>query len=144
MVNNIVNIFDKCAGLGYDIGCSFSSTLQKSSLANLVSSKKLQMIVNAFHGYAHNRQCQLSFHPLYITGFGLEDAETCERIFSSFNGLAVITRHASQYHRHQAIDMYARQWDEDKYLELCKSRTVRALLLLYIGVIANFLLGNYK
>jgi len=72
-----------------------------------------------FHGYAHNWRCQLSFHPLYIVGFGLEDAEICECIFSSFNSLAVITWHASKYHWHQAIDIYAWQWDEDKYMELC-------------------------
>ncbi|EGO04369.1 hypothetical protein SERLA73DRAFT_44780 [Serpula lacrymans var. lacrymans S7.3] len=35
-------------------------------------------IDNAFHGYAHNWRCQLLNHPFYLTGFGLEDMETCE------------------------------------------------------------------
>ena len=123
LVSKIVDVLDECVGLAYDIGCSFSSTLQKSSLKDIVSEKKLRMMVNAFHGYAHSWPCQPSFHPLYVAGFGLEDGEICEHIFSSFNGLAVITWHASQYHRHQAINIFARQWDEDKYMELCKSCT---------------------
>ncbi|KAI0055191.1 hypothetical protein BV25DRAFT_1930474 [Artomyces pyxidatus] len=127
IMNEVLNTFGSRVGMGYDIGCSFTATLGKSSLAEAARKKQLRMSVNAFHGYAHNRLCQLRFHPLYTTGFGLEDMETCERVFSSFNGLAVITRYASPFHRHQAIDMYARQWDEDKYQEL-----------------GTFLLGNYR
>jgi len=54
-----------------------------------------------------------------MTGFGLEDMETCERMFSAFNGLAPVTRYSSSFHRHQAIDMFAHQWDDDKYDKLC-------------------------
>jgi len=54
-----------------------------------------------------------------MTGFGLEDMETCEWMFLAFNGLAPVTRYLSSFHRHQAIDMFAHQWDDDKYEELC-------------------------
>jgi len=121
IMRRILHTFGDHVGVGYNIGCSFTATLQRSSLKELVNKKKLCMAVNAFHGYAHNRTCQLSFHPLYVTGFGLEDMEVCEQIFSSFNGLAVTTRYASQYHRRQSIDLYASQWDDDKYQELCGS-----------------------
>ena len=77
------------------------------------------MVVPAFHGYAHNRLCQLHHHPLYVSGFGIEDLELCERIFSAFNGLANVTHYASPFHRLQCIDLFARQWDDDKYSELC-------------------------
>ncbi|KAI0059962.1 hypothetical protein BV25DRAFT_1918089 [Artomyces pyxidatus] len=127
IIDQALRVFGDNIGMGYDIGCSFTATIAKSSLSEIAKSKKLRMAVNAFHGYAHNRPCQLQFHPLYASGFGLEDIETCERVFSSFNGLAVITRYAAPFHRHQAIDMYARQWDEDKYQEL-----------------GTFLLGNYR
>src|SRR5882762_10527057 len=91
MVRKIVNIFDECVGLAYDIGCSFSSTLQKSLLKDIVSEKKLCMVVNAFHGYAHNQQCQLSFHPPYIVSFGLEDAEICKCTVSFHHSMDLLS-----------------------------------------------------
>ncbi|KAH9972566.1 hypothetical protein BGW80DRAFT_1119934, partial [Lactifluus volemus] len=126
-INQALDVFDDRLGIGYDIGCSFSATIAKSSIAQKARDKNLRLVVPAFHGYAHKRLCQLSFHPLYVTGFGIEDLETAERIFASFNGLANTTRHASRFHRLQAIDLYARQHDDDKYQEL-----------------STFLLGNYK
>jgi hypothetical protein len=119
IVNQVLNVLQDRPGLGYDIGCSFTETLAKSSISGKVNAKQLQMVVPSFHGYAHKRLCQLSFHPLFVCGFGIEDLETAERIFASFNGLANITRHASRFHRHQAIDLYAQQHDDDKYQELC-------------------------
>ncbi|KIY47443.1 hypothetical protein FISHEDRAFT_45342, partial [Fistulina hepatica ATCC 64428] len=53
-------------------------------------------------------------------GMGLEDLETCERIFSSSNQLARSTRYATAFHRHQFIDLHFQQWDEDKYTNLGK------------------------
>lgn len=49
---------------------------------------------------------------------GLEDLETLERVFSSSNQLAPITRYASAYHRRLFIDMFFKQWDSDKYQNL--------------------------
>lgn len=103
-------------GSGYDIGCAFAATLKSSPLLReKARSSRLRMLVPAFHGHAHNRACQLGWHPLYIPGVGLEDFETCERVFSQSNHLAAITRHASGFHRHQAIEEWAAFWDEDKY-----------------------------
>jgi hypothetical protein len=41
-----------------------------------------------------------------------------ERIYSSSNQVAGVTRYASAYHRHVFIDMFFQQWDEDKYRNL--------------------------
>jgi Kyakuja-Dileera-Zisupton transposase len=79
------------------------------------------MVVPAFHGHAHNRACQLDHHVLMAAGFGLEDLETCERVFSSSNSVARTTRHATSFHRKQFIDMHFQQWDADKYENLGKS-----------------------
>ena len=49
---------------------------------------------------------------------GLEDLETLERVFSSSNALAAVTRHASAYRRRLYIEMHFKQWDEDKYSNL--------------------------
>lgn len=87
-------------------------------LGGEAKTKRLQVIVNAFHGWAHNRLCQLKYHPLYRTGMGLEDLETLERFFSSSNTIARTNRHATVFHWHQATDLHFRQWDEQKYQEL--------------------------
>jgi hypothetical protein len=49
---------------------------------------------------------------------GLEDLETLERVFSSSNSLAAVTRLASAYRQRMYIDMHFKQWDEDKYSNL--------------------------
>lgn len=99
--------------VAYDIGCTFKKTIQKSALgADLDAS----YTIPAMHGYAHNRLCQCSHHPKYVVGTGLEDFETCERFFSASNDCARVTRHATRFHRHQLIDMFLGQWDEDKLL----------------------------
>ncbi|KAF8495027.1 hypothetical protein JB92DRAFT_3084857 [Gautieria morchelliformis] len=126
-VSRLLKVFPECLGLGYDIACSFTTTLMRSSLGPKSCKQSLRMAVPAFHGHAHNRACQLSFHVLMSSGFGLEDLETCERVFSASNAVARLTRHATPVHRRQLIDMYFQQWDADKYESL--------------GI---FLLNNYK
>lgn len=110
--------------VGYDIGCSFKKTAANSSFGD---SLKADFIIPAMHGYAHNRACQLSHHPIYYDGAGLEDFEGCERVFSASNECARTTRHATPFHRHQAIDLHFQQWDSDKYESL-----------------GNFIHNNYK
>ncbi|KAI0699449.1 hypothetical protein BC835DRAFT_1405155 [Cytidiella melzeri] len=101
---------------GYDIGCAFLSTVQRSSLGPAFQEKNSRFCVCAFHGYSHCHTCQMRFHPNNLTGAGLEDLETMERIFSASNQLASVTRYASPYQRRLFIEAYFRQWDEDKSL----------------------------
>lgn len=84
-------------------------------LGEKASTLKLRLAVNAFHGYAHNRLCQLSHHPLYLAGFGIEDLETLERVFSASNAVVRLIRHASPFHWMQFLDLHFRQWNDDKY-----------------------------
>jgi hypothetical protein len=72
------------------------------------------------HGYAHNRACQLSHHPKYTEGAGIEDFETCERIFSVSNNCAGISRCATAFHRHQLIDTHFHDSNESRLLALGK------------------------
>ncbi|KAI9061959.1 hypothetical protein FKP32DRAFT_1574922 [Trametes sanguinea] len=115
------------SAIGYDIGCSFCGTIARSSLGPEFKRLGYRCCVNAFHGYSHSHRCQTQHHPSVIEGAGLEDWETMERVFSESNQLAVITRYASAYHRHVAIDMHFKQWDEQKYANL-----------------ATMLLNNYR
>lgn len=103
---------------GYDIGCVFGGTILSSSLGAKFKESGSRTCVNAFHGYSHNYACQCKNHPNNITGMGLEDLETLERVFSSSNALAAVTRHASAYRRRLYIEMHFKQWDEDKYSNL--------------------------
>jgi len=103
---------------GYDIGCVFQKTIASSSLGPLFTDTQSRCCVNAFHGYSHNFSCQVKNHPNTIEGMGLEDLETMERVFSSSNAVAGVTRYASAYHRRVFIDMFFQQWDNDKYQNL--------------------------
>ena len=99
-------------GCAYDVGCAFQSTLDRSSLGDRARTSQLRLMVGAFHGHAHNRSCQLQWHPTYIKGTGHTEGEGCEHVFSSSNDLARATQHASRFHRHQMIEEHFAFWDE--------------------------------
>ncbi|KAI6141183.1 hypothetical protein BKA82DRAFT_4362281 [Pisolithus tinctorius] len=103
-------------------------TFASSVLGERARSLNYTSLVNAFHGHAHNRLCQLDNLTTYVEGLGLEDLEGCERAFSKSNALAPSTRYASIFHRRQAIACYFEHNDElEVYANLTK-----------------FLLNNYK
>ena len=104
IVNRLFNQYGADIGLGYDIFCAFIKTLLRSSLGAKTVALRLQGVVPAFHGHAHNRACQVQWHPMYMEGVGLEDFEECERTFYKSNELASITRLATPFHRQQQID----------------------------------------
>ena len=114
-VKQLYNEFGSDICLAYDIMCAFWMTLSKSSLGAETVAFRLQGIVPAFHGHAHNRGCQVHWHPLYVEGVGLEDFEECERTFSHSNELASVTRLSTPYHRHQHINKHFYFHDLDKH-----------------------------
>ncbi|KAG1795023.1 uncharacterized protein HD556DRAFT_1431731 [Suillus plorans] len=93
-------------------------TLGNSTLGPHASALNFRMMVGVFHGHAHNRRCQIDWHPMYIKGTGHMEGEGCEHIFSSSNELARSTRHTTTFHRHQSIEQHFTFWDEDKYTAL--------------------------
>ena len=133
---------------GYDIGCGFSTTANRCSiLGEQIQQKHFRFCVGSFHGYAHNRKCQLGWHPLYTKGTGLEDFEGCERIFADSNSLGGIVRHSSDFHRMQAIVRNYERWNNDKYAGLgtlgqLPASTARFARLTLRSV--TFLKNNYK
>ena len=118
MVAKAMGTFGSNLLIGYDIGCVFGGTISSTSLGAKFQESGSRTCVNVFHGYSHNYKCQCKNHPNNITGMGLEDLETLERVFSSSNALATVTRHASAYRRRLYIEMHFSQWDEDKYSNL--------------------------
>ncbi|TFK59791.1 hypothetical protein BDN72DRAFT_905544 [Pluteus cervinus] len=115
VVDKLISVFGSRIGCAYDIGCEFSKSLANSSLAGVATTNRFRLMCGAFHGWAHNRGCQLDFHPLYLPGAGNFDGEGCEHIFSSSNDLARATRHSTKFHRRQAIEEHFNFWNQDKY-----------------------------
>ncbi|KAK1225156.1 hypothetical protein PQX77_011912 [Marasmius sp. AFHP31] len=116
-VKALLDRYGKDLGLGYDIMCAFYKTLLRSEkLRSQVVAFRLKGVVPAFHGHAHNRKCQVSWHPMYTEGVGLEDFEECERTFSESNHLALTTRLATEFHRHQALMEHFDFRDKDKHV----------------------------
>ncbi|KAI0701463.1 hypothetical protein BC835DRAFT_1404505 [Cytidiella melzeri] len=127
IVSKTLELLEERPLVGYDVGCSFSVTTEKSSLGPAFTASGGRFCVCAFHGYSHSYTCQLEYHPNVITGAGLEDLETMERIFSVTKMLASVTRYASPYRHRLFIEAFLRQLDEDKYLNT-----------------GTFILNNYK
>ncbi|KIK11520.1 hypothetical protein PISMIDRAFT_37175, partial [Pisolithus microcarpus 441] len=118
VVEQVLDICGPDQAIGHDIGCLSRKTILSSLLSQHAKDLNLQVVVNAFHGFAHNRICQLQNHPLYLVGLGIEDLETCEWIFANSNSTVALIRHASSFHWMQFLDLHFDQWDSDKYLEL--------------------------
>ncbi|QRV75842.1 hypothetical protein RhiJN_03857 [Ceratobasidium sp. AG-Ba] len=98
--------------IAYDIACSFIKTLERSmTLCEIRKLYRTRLIVPIFHAYAHNRLCQIGWNPRWKPDLGLEDFEWCERIFSSSNGVARCTRHASASMRLRYLELHYRCWD---------------------------------
>jgi len=143
-ISHLLEVLLPGLGLGYDIACSFSTTLMNSSLRMKAHNLWLCLVVPAFHGHAHDHLCQLSFHILMSSGFRLEDLETCERVFAGSNAVARLTRHATPFHRWQFIDPFFHQWDAEKYENLGTVSICIFLHSLLMHATGQFLLKNYQ
>ncbi|KAI6010378.1 hypothetical protein BKA83DRAFT_4467510 [Pisolithus microcarpus] len=100
VVEQVLDVCSPNQAIGHDIGCLSWKTILSSLLGQCTKDLNLQVVINAFHGFAHNHVCQLRNHPLYLTG------------------LAALICHASLFHWMQFLDLHFDQWDSDKYLEL--------------------------
>ncbi|KIJ12622.1 hypothetical protein PAXINDRAFT_14547 [Paxillus involutus ATCC 200175] len=128
VVSRLLNVFGAGLGGGYDIGCKFKTTLDRSPLGTLAHLLKHTSLVGSFHGHTHGRLCQLMHLTTYVEGLGLKDLEGCERTFSKSNALAPATWYAGVFHRCQAIAGYFEHNDNYEIYEK----------------LSTFLLNNYK
>ncbi|KAG1752328.1 uncharacterized protein EDB91DRAFT_1243104 [Suillus paluster] len=117
-VNRLLGVCGADQAIGHNIACSSRKNIATSSISAKAAELNLQVVINAFHGFSHDRRCQLHNHPLYLNGLGLEDLETCKCIFASSNSAAVLIRHASYFHWMQFLDLHFDQWDMDRYTDL--------------------------
>lgn len=113
-VDRLLDLYGDWLGIGYDIGCSAHGTIQRSPLlAEKYIKSGSRLAVPAFHGCGHNASCQETHHVRVLEGFGLEDLETCERVFSASNEIARPLRHCSVFTRHQFIVKYFQRYNQD-------------------------------
>ena len=119
IINSLLSTYGANGGCAYDTGCTFVKMVEARSLGLKVCDLKLCFMVGSFHGHAHNRKCQLNWHPMYIKGTGHTKGEGCEHVFSSLNLLACGVHHASWFHWHQAVEQHFGFWNEGKYEALC-------------------------
>lgn len=88
VTSKLLDTFGSDLGGRYDISCHFKTTLVSNILGKRAWLLNYTSLVNAFHGHAHNRLCQLDNLMTYIEGLGLEDLEGCEWAFSKSNALS--------------------------------------------------------
>ncbi|THU99996.1 hypothetical protein K435DRAFT_794455 [Dendrothele bispora CBS 962.96] len=121
IIDRLMDVLGERLGGGYDIGCGFKTTISRSPLASKAEKLEYTSLVGTFHGHAHCRLCQIDHLGTYVEGNGLEDSEGCERFFSKSNALASSIRHASKFHRRQAIAAFAEHNDDfEAYSNLIK------------------------
>ncbi|KZO93751.1 hypothetical protein CALVIDRAFT_485477, partial [Calocera viscosa TUFC12733] len=113
-ISKLMDVHGHGLAMGYDIGCDHAKTIARSTLGEQAQKLDFRMFVGAFHGYAHHRKCQLSYHPRFLMTAGLETFETNEWIFSKQNLTAHLFRYASPYHRHMTLHFFWARWDEDR------------------------------
>lgn len=137
--------FGKDQGGGYDTGCQFKTTLNNSSMGPLARSLNYTSLVDAFHGHAHRRLCQLSHLATYQKDLGIEDLGMCERAFSKSNAMGPVTRGMSVFHRQQEIDGYFHYIDNmETYGNISKyPLPLLAIHLTKLMTTATFIYNNY-
>jgi hypothetical protein len=135
IVNQLLSAYGSNSDCAYDIGCAFAKTTENSVLGSSIQHLNLRFMVGSFHGHAHNQLCQLQWHPMYIEGVGNTEGEGCKHVFSASNELAQSTRHATRFHRHQAIEQHFTFWNADKYEAL----STYSFILLFF---ANFVIST--
>ncbi|KAF7964555.1 hypothetical protein HWV62_5700 [Athelia sp. TMB] len=117
----MLKIHGKKQGAGFDIGCSHKKTLANSLLGPLAKEYEHTVLVDVFHGHAHNRICQLSHLTTYVDGLGLEALGVCEQAFSLSNAHAGSVRSMSTFHRRQAIAAHFSDTDNyDNFMTMTK------------------------
>jgi hypothetical protein len=148
VVQRLIDMYGSDICLGYDIMCAFIKTLSHSVLGSKKVAFRLHGVVPSFHGHAHNRGCQLQWHPMYTEGVGLEDFEECERTFGKSNELASVTRLASPYHRAQHIDEHFTFHDQDKHAASGAFSVKQSIYVMTyptsLSQSGNFIFQNYR
>ncbi|KAH9808126.1 hypothetical protein DFH28DRAFT_910754 [Melampsora americana] len=88
-------------GFLYDIGCNLEKGIKKVKR----SDGRLMFGTGAWHSYAHQRSCQISYNPRLNPDWGMSDGEGMERIWSALIDLIAPLRYATKEHRLWALHL---------------------------------------
>ncbi|KAF7353123.1 hypothetical protein MSAN_01499700 [Mycena sanguinolenta] len=111
VVEHLIKVLGEIAS-GYDVGCKFGKQVKAHPvLSKLAANNNYVSLVGVFHGLGHGRMCQTKNLTTYVEGVGTETLEGCETYFSKSNALPSTTRHATRFHRQQAIVNYMKHTD---------------------------------
>ncbi|KAG2216330.1 hypothetical protein INT45_014320, partial [Circinella minor] len=95
----------------YNVGCKLRTSLEKTE--SLACIKNVPIAVGIFHILNHSPACQLSCHPRVNAGWGLQDGEHLERMWSNLSGFISMTRSMYSLNRRltisTALEFYAQQ-----------------------------------
>ncbi|KAG2150766.1 hypothetical protein DEU56DRAFT_869106 [Suillus clintonianus] len=61
-VNKVLDVCGNDQAIGHDIACSSRKTIAASSIGCKAEELRLQLVVNAFHGFSHNRRCRFLYN----------------------------------------------------------------------------------
>ncbi|KAI6113495.1 hypothetical protein EV401DRAFT_1982963 [Pisolithus croceorrhizus] len=78
VTSKLLDTFGSDIGGGYNIGCRFKTTLGSSILGERARTLNYTSLVNAFHGHAHNRLCQLDNLTTYAIAYYFEHNDEME------------------------------------------------------------------
>ncbi|KAG2155360.1 uncharacterized protein EDB93DRAFT_1247842 [Suillus bovinus] len=118
IISKVLKLLSECSLAVYNISCGFTSTICASILGKAFEQQGCYICVDVFHGYAHNYTCQTKNHPNGIQGTGIKNFGAIEHFFSASNALAPVIRYATIYHHFVFLDLFFKQWYNDKYLNL--------------------------
>ncbi|KAI7846548.1 hypothetical protein BDC45DRAFT_453556 [Circinella umbellata] len=95
----------------YDVGCKLRASLEKTE--SLPCIKNVPIAVGIFHILNHSPACQLTCHPKVNAGWGLQDGEHLERMWSNLAGSISMTRSMFSSNRRLplsiSLEFYAQQ-----------------------------------
>lgn len=73
----------------YDIACQLDTFVHNKSHGNKEVAKRIEVVVNKFHGYAHEYRCHERWGANQKVGIGNSDGEGVERLWSFLRALIV-------------------------------------------------------
>lgn len=106
----------------YDIACQFSAFAKQMAPESLGAAV---FAVPAMHGYAHQFQCQVSYHCRFSKGFGLSDGENVERNWSEMDRLVPPLRTSTSTRRRHALCNFIRSAARRKRMTFGRTFTTR-------------------
>ncbi|KAI6094445.1 hypothetical protein EDD16DRAFT_1721723 [Pisolithus croceorrhizus] len=126
-VSRLLDVCGEDQAVGHDVGCASKKTIASSSLGNEVQEKRLKVVVNAFHGFAHNQFHWKQFLDLHFSQWDSDKyLELSRFLYNNYKqALYIIQTHLAELERFKRskdiTDDDFESWhrEELEYLKRC-------------------------